>query len=126
MGECMLCALYLSKAVVLNFQLFGLQPTSLLCSWDYSGSNTGVGYHFLLQRNLSNPGMEPTSLALAGRFFTAMPPGKPLVLNIHLKKKKFPLPAPHKQESDWGLNSCPLAVEVQNRNHWTTREVPHL
>ena len=67
MGECMLCALYLSKAVVLNFQLFGLQPTSLLCSWDYSGSNTGVGYHFLLQ--VIKP-VSPVSLALAGRIFT--------------------------------------------------------
>ena len=26
---------------------------------------------------LPNPGMEPASLALAGRFFTAEPPGKP-------------------------------------------------
>ena len=28
----------------------GLQPTSLLCSWDFPGKNTGVGCHFLLQR----------------------------------------------------------------------------
>ena len=27
-----------------------LQPASLLCQWDFSGKNTGVGCHFLLQR----------------------------------------------------------------------------
>ena len=31
--------------------------------------------------DLPNPGIEPMSLALAGRFFTTAPPGKP---NIHL------------------------------------------
>ena len=28
--------------------LHGLQPTRLLCSWDSSNKNTGVGYHALL------------------------------------------------------------------------------
>ena len=28
---------------------FGLQPTRLLCPWYFSGKNTGVGCHFLLQ-----------------------------------------------------------------------------
>ena len=27
----------------------GLQPTRLLCTWDFPGKNTGVGSHFLLQ-----------------------------------------------------------------------------
>ena len=27
----------------------GLQPTRLLCPWDYPGKKTGVGCHFLLQ-----------------------------------------------------------------------------
>ena len=26
----------------------GLQPARLLCPWDSSGKNTGVGHHFLL------------------------------------------------------------------------------
>ena len=36
----------------------------------------GVGCHFLLQGDLSNSGIKPTSPALAGRFFTTEPPGK--------------------------------------------------
>ena len=27
----------------------GLQPTRLLCPWDFPGKNTGLGCHFLLQ-----------------------------------------------------------------------------
>ena len=32
-----------------SLQLQGWQPTRLLCLWDFSGKNTGVGCHFLLQ-----------------------------------------------------------------------------
>ena len=32
-----------------SLQLYGLQPTRLLCPWDFPGSSTGVGCHFLLQ-----------------------------------------------------------------------------
>ena len=28
---------------------FGLEPSKLLCPWDFPGKNTGVGIHFLLQ-----------------------------------------------------------------------------
>ena len=32
-----------------SLQPHGLQPTRLLCLWDFPGKNTGVGCHFLLQ-----------------------------------------------------------------------------
>ena len=32
-----------------SLQPYGLQPTRPLCSWVFSGKNTGVGCHFLLQ-----------------------------------------------------------------------------
>ena len=51
--------------------------TKLLSSWDFPGKDTGVGYHFLLQGDLTNPGIEHLSLELAGRFFTSEPLGKP-------------------------------------------------
>ena len=39
----------------------GLQPTKLLCPWDFPGKDTGVGCHFLLQGIFptrgSNPGL---------------------------------------------------------------------
>ena len=37
-------------SVVSNFlQTHGMQPTRFLCPWNFSGRNTGVGCHFLLQ-----------------------------------------------------------------------------
>ena len=78
-----LCLLYyvcvLSSSVTFDsLQPHGLQPTRLLCPWDSIGKNTGVGCHFLLPRNLPDPGIESVSPALAGRLFTTEPPGKPL------------------------------------------------
>ena len=49
-------------------------------SMGYHNKNTGVGCHFLLQGDLSDPGIEPmspASPALAGGFFTTEPHGKP-------------------------------------------------
>ena len=52
-----------------------MQPTRLLCLWDFPGKNTGVGLPFPSPGNLPDPGIEPAYPALAGRFFTAEPPG---------------------------------------------------
>ena len=50
--------------------------------WDSPGKNTGVGCHALLQGDLSDPGIKPTSPALAGKFFTTEPiwEAKPAIL----------------------------------------------
>ena len=37
-----------SLQLCLTLQLYGLQPTKLLCPWDSQGKNTGVGCHVLL------------------------------------------------------------------------------
>ena len=50
-----------------------LQPTSLLCPWNFPGKNTGVDCHFLLQGIFPTQGSP--SPALAGRFFTTEPQG---------------------------------------------------
>ena len=53
----------------------------LLCPLDFWGKNTELP--FPPPRDLPNPGIEPASLvspALAGRFFTAEPPGKPIIV----------------------------------------------
>ena len=65
--------------------LFGIPWTAAcqapLSMGFFSGKNTGVGCHFLLQGNLPDSGIKPTSpafSALAGGFFTTAPPGKPI------------------------------------------------
>ena len=50
---CILCSL-----VPDSLQPRGLQPARLLCPWDFSGKDTGVGCHFLLQRIFLTQGLK--------------------------------------------------------------------
>ena len=45
-----------------TLQPYGLQPTRLFCPWDFSGKNTGVGCHFLLQGSFPTQGSKPSFL----------------------------------------------------------------
>ena len=65
-----------------SFRPHGLQPTRLLCPWDFSRQEYWRGLPFPPSEDLPHPGIEPvfpTSLVsptLASRFFTTAPPGK--------------------------------------------------
>ena len=50
-----------------------------LLSMEFSRQEYWSGLPFPTQGDLPNPGIKPTSLALAGSFFTTEPPGKPLM-----------------------------------------------
>ena len=63
---CMLSCSVMPNSV----QPHGLQPARLLCLWDSPDKNTGVDFHSIFQGIFLNPGMEPTSPAFVGRFFT--------------------------------------------------------
>ena len=66
---------------------YGLWPARLLCPWDSPGKTTGVDCHFLIQGIfLTHVWMEPKSPALADGFFTAEPPGKPILACNPLQK----------------------------------------
>ena len=45
---------------------------------EFSRQENYNGLPFPTPGNLPDPGIEPASLALAGRFFTTEPPGKPI------------------------------------------------
>ena len=49
---------------------------------DFPRENTGVGCRFLSPGDLPDPGIKPTSPALAGGFLTAEPPGKPAQVSL--------------------------------------------
>ena len=53
-------------------------PARLLYPWNFPDKNTGVGCHFLLQGIFLTQGSNLVSPALAGGFFTILPPGKPI------------------------------------------------
>ena len=62
--------LSVSRSVVPNsLWPHGLQPTRLLCPWDFPGKDTGVGGHFLLQ-GIFPPRDRTRVSCTAGRFFT--------------------------------------------------------
>ena len=44
-----LLLLFSCSVVSDSLQPHGLQPTRLLCTWDFLGKKTGEGCHFLLQ-----------------------------------------------------------------------------
>ena len=46
-------------------------------SMEFSRQEPGTGLPFLSPGNFPDPGIEPSSPALAGGFFTTEPPGKP-------------------------------------------------
>ena len=51
----------------------------------YATFFTNMCYYFPSPRDLPNPGMEPMSPAMAGRFFTSEPPGKPIIKSTSLQ-----------------------------------------
>ena len=55
----------LSCSVVLTLcDPHGVWPTRILCAWNFPGNNTGVNYHFLLQRIFLTQGPNPHLLYL--------------------------------------------------------------
>ena len=55
-----------------------LQPAKLLCRWDFSGKNTGVGCHFLLQGIFPMQGSSLGLLNWQADSLSLCPPGKPI------------------------------------------------
>ena len=56
---------------------FGLQPTRLLCPWDFPGKNTGAACHILLVLEPPYRPKDWTRISCTeGRFFPAESPGK--------------------------------------------------
>ena len=79
----MLLLLFSCLVVSNSLQSHELQPTRLLCSWNFTGKNTGVGCHFLIQGICPTQGSKLCFLqffCIPGRFFTSEPLGKPTAM----------------------------------------------
>ena len=76
----MLC----SVASVTFDSLRSLQPTRLLCPWDFPSKNTRVSYHFLLQGIFPTQGLNPSLLRFLHMqvgIFTTEPLGKLILIS---------------------------------------------
>ena len=68
---------------------YGLLPTRLLCPWNFPRPEYWSGLPFSSPGDRPNPGIKPRSPvtpALAGRFFTTEPSGKP-----YCRRQSFPV-----------------------------------
>ena len=74
---CVFVCAYACSVMFNSLRPHGLQPTRLLCPWDFLMQEYWSGLPFPSPGDLPDPGIEPMSPALAGRFFTTEPPGKP-------------------------------------------------
>ena len=78
--SCGLLACSVTSVISYSLQLHGLQPTRLLCPWDFPGVNTGVGCHFLVQGIFLTQGSDLCLLCLLhwqADFLPLVPPGRP-------------------------------------------------
>ena len=94
---------------------YGLQTARLLYPWVSPGNNTGVGCHALLQRNLQDPGTEPTSTVscMAGGFFTTETLGKTKTPIGN------PIPTSYKEQSiSGGFKCCHSVITTALRTQW--------
>ena len=64
MTQVTLILLFSYSVVFDSLQPHGLQPTRLLCPWDFPGKSTGVGCHFLLQEVFPTQGWNLSLLQL--------------------------------------------------------------
>ena len=86
----------------------GLEPTRLLCPWDFSQKNTGVGCHFLLQGFFTTQGLTPHFPCLLHWQVDTLPPshrGSPC-----LRWRKPKACGPAIAQSETGLHKGSLTL----------------
>ena len=83
------CLLWMKWKSLSCVQLFCDPMDYILCPWDFPGKNTVVSCHSLLQGDLPDPGVKPSSPALQAGSLPSEPPGKPLLSMIN-KSKQYP------------------------------------
>ena len=66
-----------------------LQPARLLCPWDFSGKNTGVGCYFLLQGIFLTQGLNPCLLHWQEAFLPLSHQGSPSLSNTNSNALSF-------------------------------------
>ena len=73
-----------TSVVLDSLQPHGLKPARLLLSMGFPRQEHWSGVPFSPWGDLFHSGIEPVSLALAGRFFTIVSPGMPLYLTLRI------------------------------------------
>ena len=108
-GVCM-CVCMLSHSVVSqSVTLWIAAHQTPLCLWNFSGINTGVGFHFLLQGIFSTQGLNPGLLHCRQILYQLGRKGNPRTEYMLAKKKK--------PNSDFPASPMVKALSFDCRGH---------
>ena len=120
----MMRRLSVSHSVVSDFlRPHGLQPTRLLCPWDFSGKNTGVGWHSLLQGIFPTQGSNPGLLHCRRILNLLRHQGSPYdeKVELNIGSLHFLLRATVRGlEQPWNCDKWPLTSQQEG---WSSRPV---
>ena len=100
-------------------QPHGLSPTRIFCAWNFPGKNTGVGFHFLLQRIFAAQGSNLIfCISCIGRnpSLSLMPPGKPWKIVTDVKQLSTKV---LRQLNNIQKSSIQIQVTIQVINQYT-------
>ena len=109
-----------------SLQPHGLQPTSLLCSWDFPRQEYFKGWPFPTPGDIPNPGIKlasPASPASPGRFLTTEEPGKPSFKDRHGLKVKGWEKIFHPTENQKRAEMAILYIVIINQSFTIKRPV---
>ena len=90
-------------------QPHGLWPTRLHCQWDFSGKNTGVGCHALLQGIFPTQGSNLHLLHLLHWQLCSLPlvpPGKALIVSLLIRASSLSVTSQHKMAAGAPAITC--------------------
>ena len=79
------CCCLVARSCPALVQPHGSRPTRLLCPGDFPGKEHWIELSFPSPGDLPDPGINPTSPALAGEFFTTEQRGK-LIFSLNMYK----------------------------------------
>ena len=110
------------SVVAASLRPHGLQPTRLLCPWDFPGQDTGVGCYFLLQGIFPTQGSNLGLLHCSRLFYWLSYKGSLQVTNLDsiIKRRDITMPTKvHKVKT-----TVFLAVMYRYEN-WTIKKADH-
>ena len=90
-------SLFFFSSSAVSLRPHGLQPSRLLCPWDFPGRNTGVGYHSLLQGIFPTQGLNlgfPRLLHWQAGSLPLCHLGRPPLVGMSLSKTTWAPPEP--------------------------------
>ena len=92
----------------------GLEPSRLLCPWDSSGKNTGVGCHFLLQGIFPTQGLNPGLPYYRHTLYGLSHQGRQTLRSpLRSSANTTVSPSqPHKEVWSSGLSQCPISLSI--------------